>query len=73
MNDEQQPSTEPQASPPKEAGTPIHVRMDHYDKRQRELWGLTFFLLFVITAVFAWYSWDSLRSTKFRLEALPTH
>jgi PAS domain S-box-containing protein len=40
-------------------------------KRQNELWRLTFFLLFVVTAVFAWFSWDTLRSEKFHLEALP--
>ena len=71
MNDEQQPSGEPQDSPSRDTAEPISARLEHYDQRQRELWRLTFFLLFVVTTVFAWLSWDTLRSTKFRLEALP--
>ena len=71
MHDEPQPGPEPQASAPKESGAPDGVRLDQYDKRQQELWRLTFFVLFVVTTVFAWLSWDTLRSTKFRLEALP--
>lgn len=45
--------------------------LDEYQKRQAELWRLTFFLLFIVSTVFAWYSWDTLRSTNFHLEALP--
>jgi PAS domain S-box-containing protein len=71
MHDEPQPGPEPQASAPKESGAPDGVRLDQYDKRQQELWRLTFFVLFVVTTVFAWLSWDTLRSAKFRLEALP--
>ena len=59
------------ASPEAQANTPVSTRLDEYEKRQHELWRLTFFLLFVITIAFAWFSWDTLRSTRFRLEALP--
>lgn len=45
--------------------------LEQYEKRQQELWRLTFFLLFVVSTVFAWLSWDTLRTAKFRLEALP--
>ncbi len=47
------------------------ARLDQYEKRQQELWRLTFFLLFVISSVFAWFSWDTVRKASFRLEALP--
>ncbi|MGB7846526.1 MAG: PAS domain S-box protein [Candidatus Acidiferrum sp.] len=71
MNIDPQPNSEPQASSTRESGTPLGARLDGYEKRQNELWRLTFFLLFVISSVFAWYSWDTVRSTNFRLEALP--
>ena len=71
MNAESQSGPEQQASPPKECSTPISTHLDDCEKRQQELWRLTFFLLFVVSSVFAWFSWDTLRSTKFRLEALP--
>src|SRR5208282_5629630 len=41
------------------------------EKRHNEMWRLTFFLLFIVTAVFAWFSWDTVKSEKFHLEALP--
>jgi two-component system NtrC family sensor kinase len=71
MTTESQPGAEPQASAIKEAESPISVRLKDYEKRQQELWRLTFFLLFVVTCVFAWFSWDTLRSSKLSLEALP--
>jgi PAS domain S-box-containing protein len=71
MNIEPQPPAEPPASPPRESATPVRTRLDNYEKRQNELWRLTFFLLFIVSSVFAWYSWGTLRSTGFRLEALP--
>jgi PAS domain S-box-containing protein len=46
-------------------------RFEQFENRQRDLWRLTFFILFTITVVFGWLSWDSLRSEKFHLEALP--
>jgi two-component system NtrC family sensor kinase len=71
MNTEQQSGAAPQRSASKESDSSVGVRLEKYEKRQRELWGLTFFLLLLISSVFAWLSWDTLRSTKFRLEALP--
>ncbi len=71
MNDDPKSGAEPQASSPREPGTPVRDHLDDYERRQHELWRLTFILLFVVSSVFAWYSWDTLRSTKFRLEALP--
>ncbi|HTQ96606.1 MAG TPA: PAS domain S-box protein [Candidatus Acidoferrum sp.] len=46
-------------------------RLNLYEKHQQELWRLTFLLLFVVSCVFAWLSWDTLRTWKFHLEALP--
>jgi PAS domain S-box-containing protein len=46
-------------------------RVEEFEKRQNELWHLTFFLLLIISIVFAWLSWGTLHSEKFRLEALP--
>ena len=40
-------------------------------KPQHELLFLTFALLFVVTSVFAWFSWDWLKTQNFHLEALP--
>ena len=45
--------------------------MDRFEKRQSELWRLTFFLLALVSVVLAWVSWPTVRSFKFRLEAAP--
>ncbi len=49
----------------------IAARFEQFEKRQSELWRLTFILLFVLALFFAWTSWDSLRSFAHRFEALP--
>jgi PAS domain S-box-containing protein len=49
----------------------ISDRLAQFEKRQSELWRLTFFLLLVISIVFAVVSWDNLRSFAIRFEALP--
>lgn len=49
----------------------ISDRLAHFEKRQSELWRLTFFLLLVISIVFAVVSWNSIRSFALRFEALP--
>jgi len=46
-------------------------RVELFEKRQQELWRLTFFVLFLVSVVFAWMSWDWLRAAKLHLEALP--
>jgi PAS domain S-box-containing protein len=47
------------------------ARLQKFEKRQTELWRLTFFLLFVLSIVFAWLSWGWLREEKSHLVALP--
>jgi PAS domain S-box-containing protein len=49
----------------------ISDRLEQFEKRQGELWRLTFFLLFVLSVVFAAISWDTIRSLAHRYEALP--
>jgi PAS domain S-box-containing protein len=65
-----QPGVQPQAPAPADSGT-ITSRLNNYEKRQQELWRLTFLILLIVTSAFAWFSWDSLRTLSFRLEALP--
>jgi len=49
----------------------ISDRLEQFEKRQSELWRLTFFLLLVLAIVFALVSWDTIRSLTHRYEALP--
>src|ERR1051326_341792 len=49
----------------------VSDRLEQFERRQSELWRITFFLLLVLSIVFAWISWDSLRSLAHRYEALP--
>src|SRR5258708_18596445 len=55
----------------REPRPPAAERLELFEKRQQELWRLTFFVLFLVSLVFAWMSWDWLRSAKLHLEALP--
>ncbi|HET6930936.1 MAG TPA: PAS domain S-box protein [Candidatus Acidoferrum sp.] len=70
-----QPETNPGASQnlssSREPRTPADERLELFEKRQQELWRVTFFLLFLVSVVFAWMSWDWLKSSKLYLEALP--
>ena len=49
----------------------ISARFEQFEKRQGELWRLTFLVLFVLALVFAWMSWYPLRSLTHHYEALP--
>jgi PAS domain S-box-containing protein len=55
----------------RESRSPVVERVELFEKRQQELWRLTFFVLFLITIAFAWMSWDWLRSAKLYLQPLP--
>ncbi|HEX4379280.1 MAG TPA: PAS domain S-box protein [Candidatus Acidoferrum sp.] len=52
-------------------GPAVSERLAQFERRQGELWRLTFFLLLVISIVFAVVSWDTIRSLAVRFEALP--
>lgn len=49
----------------------ISSRLEQFEKRQSELWRLTFLLLLVLSIVFAFTSWGTIRSLAHRFEALP--
>ncbi len=49
----------------------VSSRLAQFEKRQKELWRVTFLLLLVLATVFAFTSWDTLRSLTHRFEALP--
>lgn len=46
-------------------------RFEAFERRQTELWRITFLLLLVLAVVFAWISWDNIRSLAKHYEALP--
>jgi PAS domain S-box-containing protein len=58
------------ASPQRDPRTGAEARLEKFEQRQTELWRLTFFLLLIITVVFAWFAWASLRTEKSHAEAL---
>ena len=49
----------------------ISERLEEFERRQSDLWRLTFLLLLVLSIVFAAVSWDTVRSLAVRFEALP--
>ena len=49
----------------------VSERLQHLEKRQGEIWRLTFFLLLIVSVVFAVISWGTIRSLAHRYEALP--
>jgi PAS domain S-box-containing protein len=49
----------------------VSDRLERFERRQGELWRLTFLLLFVLSIVFAITSWDTIRSFTHPFEALP--
>jgi PAS domain S-box-containing protein len=59
------------SSPNSQHRSAISDRLAQFEKRQSELWRLTFFLLLVISIVFAVVSWNNIRSFALRFEALP--
>ncbi|HYL82693.1 MAG TPA: PAS domain S-box protein [Candidatus Angelobacter sp.] len=60
------------ASPPGDSRrSAITSRFDQFEKRQNELWRLTFLVLFLLVLAYAWTSWSSIRTFALRFEALP--
>jgi two-component system, NtrC family, sensor kinase len=49
----------------------VSDRFAQFEKRQSELWRLTFFLLFILSVVFAVVSWDTIRSFASHYAGLP--
>src|SRR5215472_1978960 len=49
----------------------LSSHFDRFEKRQIELWRLTFLILILLVLAYAWTSWGSIRAFTHRLEALP--
>ena len=49
----------------------ISSSFDRFEKRQNELWRLTFLILCLLVVAYAWTSWGSFRTLTHRFEALP--
>ena len=49
----------------------ISSSFERFEKRQNELWRLTFLILFLLVLAYAWTSWGSIRTLTHRFEALP--
>jgi PAS domain S-box-containing protein len=65
------PSSAKNTSPNSQRQPAISDRLAQFEKHQSELWRLTFFLLLVVSIVFAVVSWNSIRAFAIRFEALP--
>ncbi len=61
----------PRSPSPHGSRSAVSDRLEQFERRQSELWRLTFFLLLVLSIVFAVVSWDTIRSLAHRYEALP--
>jgi len=73
MSDQNNSMRSPDGGPSRaeENRSSVSARFEQFEKRQSELWRLTFLVLFVLALVFAWMSWDSIRSLAHHYEALP--
>ena len=71
MQPQPNPDAPQKLSSERETRASLSDRVELFEKRQRELWFLTFLVLFLVTVVFAWMSWGWLRSVHLHLEALP--
>src|SRR5215467_2963870 len=49
----------------------ISSSFERFEKRQSELWRLTFLVLFLLVLAYAWTSWNSIRNLTHHFEALP--
>jgi PAS domain S-box-containing protein len=73
MNDKNQHAQRGRADlPPKDARrSAISSSFEQFERRQSELWRLTFLILFLLGLAYAWTSWGSIRSLAHHYEALP--
>jgi PAS domain S-box-containing protein len=54
-----------------DARTSISARLEDFEKRQGELWRVTFLLLLLLAIAFAFVSWDRIRALAVHYQALP--
>ena len=73
MNDKSQntPRGKPGATSEDARRSAISSSFERFEKRQNELWRLTFLILFLLVLAYAWTSWGSIRSLTHHFEALP--
>src|SRR6202022_772637 len=58
-------------TPPVNTKATVSSRLAHFEKRQKDLWRVTFLILLVLATVFAATSWDTPRPATHPYEALP--
>src|SRR5271170_7338068 len=71
MLPEQNPGSSQTPSSPSGSQPHTDPRLEQFEKRQHELWRLTFIVLVIVTLGFAWFAWDSLRLDRFGLRPAP--
>src|SRR6202166_2298930 len=71
MSDSENKNQGASGTPAVNANATVSSRLAQFEKRQKELWRITFLILLVLATVFAATSWDTLRSLTHRYEALP--
>jgi PAS domain S-box-containing protein len=69
--DQQKPDSLPKTPDSSSARPRVSDHFDRFERRQSELWRLTFLILFILTVFFAWVSWGTIRSFTRHLEVLP--
>jgi PAS domain S-box-containing protein len=70
-NNDHSPGSGKDSPPGGASRSAVSSRLEQFEKRQSELWRLTFILLLVLSVVFAFTSWGTIRSLAHRFEALP--
>src|SRR3984893_16309342 len=71
MSDSENKNQDLSSTPAVNGKASVSSRLAQFEKRQKELWRITFLILVVLATVFAATSWDTLRSLTHRYEALP--
>jgi two-component system NtrC family sensor kinase len=73
MADKNQIANRPSGRPPSgdSRRSAITSSFERFERRQNELWRLTFLVLFLLLLAYAWTSWSSIRSLAHHFEALP--
>ena len=71
MQEKPKPVPAKQGESPAQNRANLSSRLEYFEKRQTELFGLIFFVLLLLAAFVAWNSWHEIRSFFYRLEAAP--
>jgi len=71
LNDQRFPPSSQRAPGSSSHRPGLAEQFSRFERRQSELWRLTFVILFVLGLFFAWTNWDTIRSLQHRFEALP--